>query len=546
MYKVILVDDEAIIREGLKSRIDWEAYGFELVGDYANGLEAQVAIVADPPDLIISDICMPFVDGLELAEFVQQHHPDTKMIILTGFDEFEYARRAIRLKVSDFILKPVTAKEIRELLKQIKLEMDEDHQLHQNIDQLQDQWSQSLPLLKEHFWEKVLTTGVTDEEWEQQRHSFALPALSSPYGLAVIEPVPSSFEYPPTEKSLPSLTQLRDQLSHLLQHLLPPELVFTSCIYQSRCVFIFSSLSASSESTLPFLEQIEYTIKQVYNQSQYQLNCVFTTGLGAVCTSLSALPQQHQQAMQALEYQFLWGTGILLSFSTINKPVYTSSLPNIDWEKEIVTQLSNNNVLEAQRLSQQMAQQMVRERISPTACVLQFRQIALRLHDWLHQLGMESVLSKLMHQDHWLTAPTLEKILQQWLSALHDVSAHLNEQVQMNSQQHIQKAIHYIEHHYADAHLSLQDICSHVLMSTSSFSQAFKQYTEVTYVEYLTRIRMDKAKELLRLTEYKFYHIAEKVGYTDPNYFSSSFKKHTGITPKQYREQHRQVKELHR
>lgn len=81
-------------------------------------------------------------------------------------------------------------------------------------------------------------------------------------------------------------------------------------------------------------------------------------------------------------------------------------------------------------------------------------------------------------------------------------------------------------------------------MSTSSFSQAFKQHTELTYVEYLTRVRMDKAKELLRLTEYKFYQIAEKVGYTDPNYFSSSFKKHTGTTPKQYREQHRQVKEL--
>ncbi|WIM39655.1 helix-turn-helix domain-containing protein [Paenibacillus sp. PK4536] len=543
MYKVMLVDDEVIIREGLKTRIDWATHGFEWAGDYANGLEAQAAIVADPPDLIISDICMPFVDGLELAEFVHDHYPDIKMILLTGFDEFEYARRAIRLKVSDFILKPITAKEIRTLLQQIKLEMDDQRQLHNNIDLLHDQWSQSLPLLKERFWDKVLTTGVDHEEWEQHRIQFALPPLASPYYMAVVEPdIDHTIEYA-TSPSLQHVLQLDQQLSSVLSTILPATFVFASCIYSSRCVYLFASTAVDQESASTMSAQIEAVFQQLYALDHPDITISFTTGVGTGCSDLLDIPQQYQQAIQALDYRFLLGTGTLLSLSDI-QPSLLPSTSFTDWEKDIVAQLSNNHLLEAQRASQYMAQQMILQRTTPTECRSQFRQVAKRIQDWLSHLGLESVWNDWIQQSQWLTAPTLEQMLQQWNDALYATFTLLNEQTQIHSQQHIQKAIYYIEQHYAEAHLSLQEICSHVLMSTSSFSQAFKQHTELTYVEYLTRVRMDKAKELLRLTEYKFYQIAEKVGYTDPNYFSSSFKKHTGTTPKQYREQHRQVKEL--
>lgn len=544
VYKVMLVDDEMIIREGLKTRIDWQAYGFELVGDYANGLEAQTAIVADPPDLIISDICMPFVDGLELAEFAHNHHPDIKMILLTGFDEFEYARRAIRLKVSDFILKPVTAKEIRELLKQIKLEMDDQRQLHHNIDQLHIQWSQSLPLLKERFWEKVLTSGVSHTEWEQHRLQFALPPLSSAYQIVVIEPDSDTIA-DSSAQTAPPVQTLLDSLASTLQSILPAHWEYTSIVYQSRCIYLFSLPAIDHQSTTMLFEQITQTIHQLHLLASQHIHVSFTTGLATGCTDIIDIPQQYEQAIQALEYRFLFGTGTLLSFADLQQPS-AAHISDIDWEKEMITHLSNNDLAEAQHVSAQLAQQMTMQRTSPTECILQFRQIALRIQDWLQQLGLESVFSAFINQPQWLTAPTLQQILQEWFAMLDHVSAHLNVQIKIHSQQHIQKAIYYIEQHYAEAHLSLQDICNHVLMSTSSFSQAFKQYTEVTYVEYLTRVRIDKAKELLRLTEYKFYQIAEKVGYTDPNYFSSSFKKHTGITPKQYREQHRHVKELYR
>ena len=152
MYRVIIIDDEAVVREGLKHTIDWSEHGFELSGDYANGREAWDAIQQNKPDLIISDISMPFMDGLELAGMVTTHFPYIKMIILTGFDEFEYAQQAIRLKVSDFILKPITAQKSA-LIRKVKAEMDEEAQHREDLSKLHSQLNQSLPLLKERFLE---------------------------------------------------------------------------------------------------------------------------------------------------------------------------------------------------------------------------------------------------------------------------------------------------------------------------------------------------------------------------------------------------------
>ncbi|WP_258168728.1 response regulator, partial [Paenibacillus sp. AR247] len=158
MYKVFIVDDEAVVRDGLKRTIGWQELGFELIGDYANGREALEAIDLNMPDLIISDISMPFMDGLALTAAAGSKYPHIKMIILTGYDEFEYAQQAIRLKVSDFILKPITAQEIRELLLKVKAEMDEETRRREDFSRLYSQLKQSLPLLKERFLERLVVT----------------------------------------------------------------------------------------------------------------------------------------------------------------------------------------------------------------------------------------------------------------------------------------------------------------------------------------------------------------------------------------------------
>ncbi|MBW7457206.1 response regulator, partial [Paenibacillus sepulcri] len=186
MYKVILVDDEAVVRHGLKHTIDWARHGFELIGDYPNGREAWEAVEEHKPDLIISDICMPFMDGLELAGAVASTYPYIKMIILTGFDEFQYAQQAIRLKVSDFVLKPITAQEIRDLLDKARNEMDDERKRLEDLGRLQAQLTQSLPLLKERFLERLVISGLEETEIAERFAYFGLPPMPPLYLVMVV------------------------------------------------------------------------------------------------------------------------------------------------------------------------------------------------------------------------------------------------------------------------------------------------------------------------------------------------------------------------
>ncbi|WP_342409725.1 response regulator [Paenibacillus sp. FSL R10-2778] len=164
MYKIILVDDEDEVREGIKQKISWSKYGFELVGDFDNGRDALEAIEQHRPDVIITDICMPFMDGLGLARAVMDRYRDMKVIIVTGYEDFEYAKQAITLKVTEYLLKPINAREFAEFLSKMKQDLDEDHLQKANLVKLRMHLNQSLPLLRERFLEQLVTTRMKSEE----------------------------------------------------------------------------------------------------------------------------------------------------------------------------------------------------------------------------------------------------------------------------------------------------------------------------------------------------------------------------------------------
>jgi two-component system response regulator YesN len=144
-YKLLIVDDEKVVRDRVVSLLDWETAGFEVIGSCENGLEAMEILEKDCPDLIMTDIRMPFMDGLELAGFVQRNYPMVKLVFLTGFDDFNYARKAIDLSVMDYLLKPITADELSESLKRIRERLDKQLAERRDLSLLRDYYEQSLP-----------------------------------------------------------------------------------------------------------------------------------------------------------------------------------------------------------------------------------------------------------------------------------------------------------------------------------------------------------------------------------------------------------------
>ncbi|TYP71225.1 response regulator [Paenibacillus methanolicus] len=535
MYKVIIVDDEAVVRDGLKNTITWSDHGFTLVGDYANGREALEAVEQHKPDLIISDISMPFMDGLELAAAVSACYPYIKMIILTGFDEFDYAQQALRLKVADFIVKPITAREIRELLDKARAEMDEEAKRREDMSRLQSQLKQSLPLLKERFLERLVINGLGRAEITERFAYFGLPPLSSMYVAMVVDIDDfgdrESFDFDAFDEEM-----LRFAAFDIVSEICAGEGVIVFRTREERMVAVVYGIA---EETALY-DKAFRVAEQVRHEIERYLKFTITVGIGQACQSTERLPNSYRSALGALDYRFLLGKNRIISI--IDLEGKSEALPPVqqDWDRKLASSVKTGSMQDAQRLIEQMVAELKSSMVPIEACVLHMQKAVLALMNSIQDLSAHESGGLPFDPQTMLTDvyrfKTVDEI-EQWLKqAVKTVMSVIEGSRTHYTGTQIRRAINYIESNYANEKMSLQELCRHVLMSTSYFSLVFKQHTGETFVEYLTRVRIEKAKELLQHTTMKFYEIAEKVGYGDPNYFSILFKKHAGITMREFRE----------
>jgi two-component system response regulator YesN len=538
MYKVIIVDDEAVVRIGLKNTINWNEHGFKLIGDYANGREAWEAVEQHKPELVISDISMPFMDGLELAGLISVQFPYIKMIILTGFDEFEYAQQAIRLKVTDFVLKPITAQEIRKLLDRVREEMDEELKRHEDLGRLNSQLSQSLPLLKERFLERLVAIGLSKAEIMDRLAYFGLPPIAPLYLIIVVD----IDDY--GDRELHSYEQdvefLRFAAYDIFKETLEQEEVMLFRTREERMVAIISGPDNESllyERVFSLSEQVRYHIEKY-------LKFTVTIGIGRSSNNVEQLPLAYKSALSVLDYRFLLGKNRVLSIVDMEGKPSTPLPPNLDWDRKLSSAVKTGSIQDAYKLIENGVAELKSSLAPIEACFLQMQKVVLSLMNSIQELVLHDqgvAFDKQMKLMDVYRFKTLDEV-EIWLKEIvRSVMTTITEGRSHFTNMQIHRAVEFIDTNYANDKMSLQDLCRHVLMSTSYFSLVFKQHTGETFIEYLTGVRIGKAKELLHNTTLKFYEIAEQVGYKDPNYFSILFKKHAGITPKDYRE--KQVKE---
>ena len=172
MYKIILVDDEEEVRRGVLNKIQWNKYGFEIVGEAENGKEALEIVEKNTPDIVITDIKMPFMDGMKLTQILYERFPTIKTIILTGFDEFEYAKTAIKLNVIEYVLKPVSSEDIIELLINVKEKLDREFEEKKNIKLLKESYIKSLPILREKFLSSIIRGNINIDEIKEKEKKY--------------------------------------------------------------------------------------------------------------------------------------------------------------------------------------------------------------------------------------------------------------------------------------------------------------------------------------------------------------------------------------
>lgn len=516
MYKAVFADDEIIVREGIQQKVEWSKNGFELEEVFSNGEQVINYIRTHPDiDLVISDICMPLLDGLELSRMISEEFPHIFIVLLTGFDEFEYAQKAIKYNVKEFLLKPITAKEFEEVLIKCNKRIAELHSRSLEQEELKQMVQESLPVLRERFLNRLITIGMTLQELEDQRSLFNLPK-PKPLSMIIL-----------AELLFPHQSSVQNHIEACEGYMQETDMFFLNKDDQLVCI-----LQAEHEKTL-------MKRSRSFSRNLLELcNREATIGIGSISHSPLEISESYKDAKKALAYQLIFGRKRVIApedFSLEQKEIIENRR---EIAQMLIESLKSKPADNSKRILASFFKNIFFEQVS-----LEFAQIQI-------QLLLGSIIMFLEETNippsQILGYEETETILTHSLKSKEDVEAWfyevidtIHEEMSTRSmepaQQKIKQACKYIEEHYQEKTLCMQEICNVLTMSPSYFSAQFKQTTGKTFVEYLTNVRVQHATMLLKTTNLCSYEIAETVGYEDAHYFSLVFKKHTKMTVRAYR-----------
>ena len=533
MYKILLVDDEILVRDAIRENIDWGKLDCELIGDCENGKQAVEFVKTHEVDIVLTDILMPYMDGMELSHFLHDNYPDVLIVIFSGFGEFEYAKKAIQYNVSEYMLKPVTAMELTKVIENMKEKLDsrkKEQRKMESLTQVSQDYHKNANVIRSKALDCLVkcTREVQVSLDELERMGITFQAAS--YRVAVFDIDTYSEMY--------QMDMDKQQESALMAFVLfnvGDEIVVrekAGVVYQegnNRVCIIFAG-----NRTKEFSESIHRICHEIQKKVKEVIGLETSIGIGSWVRSPYELIYSYRLAAKAIDYRYLLGGNLL--FDMEEKKTDNSIFLINDLETLTEAIKSGDRRLMEETLGQ-IETEIKSALVEKSYACIYLQQVIRAIGNTCQSLSEEP--EKIIAQREALLKAVTEQRMFSQAAALvekyaQEVFDELQELNSSSGQRQGMLAMDYIQKNYMDPGLSLNSICSYLNISTSYFSTIFKEMTGETFIEVLTRVRMEKAKELLENTTMKNYEIAEKVGFSDPHYFGISFKKITGKTPTEY------------
>ena len=528
-YTVLLVDDEEEAIRVIMKKLDWEKMGFSVVGYACNGVKAFEMVEEYQPDVVMTDIKMPYMNGMQLSERIKARFPTTKILIFTGFDEFEYAREAVHLEVEEYILKPINSSELTNIFTQLKNKLDLEISEKRNVELLQKYYRESLPLLQANFYSMLMEGRIHEEEIPQYLSDYQLNFHGPCYCCLVVHT--SSSQAPEGMTPLLLFTSVQKQAE---EHL-GKKWHAKAFPYLENTVLI-AQLKSDNE-IMELTDDCDRFCKYV----RHIIGAVITVGIGQVCEHIPDLSQSYNSARTAVSYRVIYGASRAINMQeSVPQEVNKPGLANEDKFSHLFKMLrlgSADDIAEA-------VKGYLHQVFFHKSSLRQYHVDIMELISVLYRFAanqeivtdvfpenMKVLYAQLLDMD----ASTIQKWMLDTCLAFHEELIDARNQ---STKSFVSKAKEYVHNNYTDEKLSLDEVCHVLGVSNSYFSTVFKKKTGKSFIGYLTDFRMDQASRLLIETNDKSYIIAKQVGYTDPNYFSYVFKRRFGVSPSRYRTEH--------
>ena len=530
MYKLLLVDDESEIREGLQEVIPFEALGFEVAGEAANGVEALALCESLQPDLIITDIRMPLMDGLTLCRRVRQTAPTAQFIILSGYDDFEYARQAIENKAMGYLLKPISAQEFTEMLKGAKRSLDDAARQRSDVKRLRRHFHQSLPLLKESLMTSLLSGAMDHQEALDHASRYGLDIVSPYYAVCMMH---IGRELGQDRIDDPEL--LPFAVMNIASEVLGNYHTCHLFHYGGR----IAALMLLDEGAQEGFSQLQNHIEEARKTATHYLKCELFVGISTPCRDIATLPAAARQAVSALDQSVLSLADHALCVTDLER----GSNTDLTMDEYQLRQLSNYIKLgEKERAQGHLRLLMDRCRQGKPAARAYQTYLMELFMAFVRMVPEMSLDAKDYDEDFdGLTKAIFRRALPVdeaetfFLKLLSRQADATRDSRRASGLQLSNAAMAFLRENYEKDDLSLEALCQHLHVSPSYFSSVFKKETRKTFHQVLTELRMDRAMQLLSQSDLPTARVAQAVGLPDPSYFSYCFKKHFGFSPSRAR-----------
>ncbi len=531
MYRILLVDDEALIREGVSENVQWGKYGYELAGSCENGREALEFIEENQVDVVMTDICMPYLDGMELSERLSEKYPNVKVIILSGYDDFEYAKKAIRYGVKEYLLKPITACEMGNVLGGLKKELDKERDLERRISHMKATYHKGQMLLYSDVIRNLITGSKPEAESRRELMEVGACTDAAIYRVAVVELDIYAKTDKLSEQCKKESSLMAFVLYNITQEIVKKHMAGEVCQGKDHRIFILFYADKLSE----FEALVQKVSSEIIAQMNRSTHMDVNIGMGGYKRKMRDIYLSYEEAEEALEYHYTLGGNRIQEIESIYENKKMMDIENtLD---EIILHVKENHSRKLEE-DMQLLLRMLRDGIYDRRSAGTVLQRTVDLVDEARKLSEIEEIPEELQKENILQEILIADKLEEAVAILHrwceEIGGCLDNRKNIGGKKYAVLAIDYIEKNYADSELSLNSVCSYLSISPSRFSSIFKTSTGTTFLEVLSRIRMQKAKELLACTDMKNYEIAERVGFNDPHYFSIAFKKTTGQSPTEY------------
>lgn len=530
--KVFLVEDEVIIRSGVKKSINWEQEGYEFVGEASDGELAYPMILKEKPDILITDIRMPFMDGLELSRLVKKELPDIKILILSGYDEFEHAKKAIKIGVTEYLLKPISAAKLTEVLNAVAETIRQENEEKNLLETYFAEMRENTERDKMRLFGKLLMGDLSMGEILEAGERFGMNLGASCYKIVLFKILANLENHVYAEQMVDACSSV-EQAASMMEGVY----VFQRDVEGWAFLLTAQDEKSMEESAKILYQNLKQAMKN-YTQLEY------FGGIGSTVPRIRSLKQSFREADRAFAARFVEEANQIISQKEFEKSQMEEGLKmqgvvQIGKSREMLQKfLSNGTREEVKAFSDAYISRIEEENIRSTM-VRQYVviDVCIVILSFCERISSANRLQE--------EAEELQKMMQK-IHSLSEIKKYvvrlLNEAIELRDAESgrrysdlIAAAKKEIENHYMTEEISLNTVAISVGMSPSYFSSIFSKEAGKTFVEYLTEVRIEKAKEFLMCSSMKTSEIGYEVGYKDPHYFSYIFKKVQGCSPKEYR-----------